>query len=1244
MPRSGCATDSSMAAASAAALFKAGEFAVAAATYGSLLNGLQGERAAVVLTNRAACHAKLGDKIAAEEDCRSAIAASPEYSRAHLRLASSLPIDHEDAAVAVVAAIALSAQPANDELRALYQVIASASATSRGLRLDRVDISCVKSATTTRELNNMLGRGSLVVLRPGTYQLGRPLSGDTLVGVGSVEVTASAFLGHAVFVKSGLLQLINIAIIGRGDAAAACCCEEGSLRLVNCRVIDYAEAGLLVAGHCTAHLLSCVFQRLARQAIEVREGASVDACDCRMEACRQGVSAYGGALSVTLQGCTILNCANEGVLVSGSDQNAATRAQARASLDKNQTNAVTQRAEAWGAERRLVLTANITDCVISQNGNFGVSIDHGAQVVLQRCEFRMNDPYNILVKGASDASISASQFTFAGKSSKSSWAQRTRGGAALKRSGVHVAINYGGEVHVFGCAFSGTRELGIDEECVSSNSAYTFLARQLTRTWTKPALVLDNHYECGKELPSIASLAAEAQQITTPCRKSSTKAAAAPVAGALTRIGWTFQQASWSPTAHQFYAIGNTQGFDVAAGMLASAPAMRILLAGCGDPRNLVATAAVAPAGVADFVLNDGNVSILARDAVLLHLMATVSPKTMAETVLAVWSDHGLSAAHASALQATCTALAEEPWPDWLCATTGIEGGTSNATAEAPVREACRAWANCSVTLARLLDSQAAVQKTADLSALSLAFSLEAVGSNDGKDHKEVKAYLQSGSLASRSPLVSPNVSLLLSPSLQYCLYFSSSIFRALPLAVAPPGTPLSMRLLTALAPQLQAVAARLQSGTLHVSLVLGDILVVGADAAADSRFDYIDCSNIADYVSVTSLLQVCTPLLSRAPHARVRMESIRLYKSASGVAKKTFAQDATGLSADTLASLLGVRFVSSHELPGGVLRMEWTSANGVEQEHLSTGGLLVDLAPRFSKVLGDCPSEQAAIWSPIGGGPLALAHLLKVSVGPVAARTLLDALLHTTSCRRAKLFQWELTMQVPRTPPALLAVSFDTGDSCSIHMMRHHDDPLLIAFSRKPLEMGDTPFGLVHQLLSSFHWDEYAGMATFAMPASLAVKGAALHVTLCALGRKGLDALSASRPLSGLPQRSIATAWRALDPLPRVLDTSSAVDGKEEEGGWKAAVVSGPLHVAADVRVPKALLESREHVVSAGVTGRELRVAVKSKEGGAEHGFYAVQLPSGVAQGTPMRSKLSRSLGLVCMKIAWVDAAQKLA
>jgi tetratricopeptide (TPR) repeat protein len=66
-------------------LFKAAKFVEACAAYGE---GLDREPSnAVLLCNRAACHAKLGRHEKAVEDCSAALAVRPSYSKARLRRA-----------------------------------------------------------------------------------------------------------------------------------------------------------------------------------------------------------------------------------------------------------------------------------------------------------------------------------------------------------------------------------------------------------------------------------------------------------------------------------------------------------------------------------------------------------------------------------------------------------------------------------------------------------------------------------------------------------------------------------------------------------------------------------------------------------------------------------------------------------------------------------------------------------------------------------------------------------------------------------------------------------------------------------------------------------------------------------------------------------------------------------------------------------------------------------------------------
>jgi hypothetical protein len=129
-----------------------------------------------------------------------------------------------------------------------------------------------------------------------------------------------------------------------------------------------------------------------------------------------------------------------------------------------------------------------------------------------------------------------------------------------------------------------------------------------------------------------------------PAGRDSSGSSKQPVSPAeCCRPSSTFPGSSWSPTSCQYYAIGNTAGFNVAAGAPPDQQQIRVLLAGCGDIRNLLATVAgledsvtpevstTAAAGSCNcsrqqqrqlqFVLNDGNISMLARNAVMLHMI-----------------------------------------------------------------------------------------------------------------------------------------------------------------------------------------------------------------------------------------------------------------------------------------------------------------------------------------------------------------------------------------------------------------------------------------------------------------------------------------------------------------------------------------------------------------------------------------------------------------------------------------------
>lgn len=147
---------------------------------------------------------------------------------------------------------------------------------------------------------------------------------------------------------------------------------------------------------------------------------------------------------------------------------------------------------------------------------------------------------------------------------------------------------------------------------------------------------------------------------------------------------------------------------------------------------------------------------------------------------------------------------------------------------------------------------------------------------------QEVRDYIRTGSLQSTTSskkqqqqqmLQKPNITFMMAPSMQYNVYFSCSIFRAVELAPSSPGcTTAAQRVLATVSRQLAAVVGAIQAGRLTVQLVHGDILEI-ATAAADggvaaaaaagggsegvrasepqALFDYIDTSNVSDYTSV---------------------------------------------------------------------------------------------------------------------------------------------------------------------------------------------------------------------------------------------------------------------------------------------------------------------------------------------------------------------------------------------------------
>ena len=500
------------------ALFKSGNYSGAASLYGNaieLLTPAVAPSAAtlhvMLLSNRAACALNNSEPAKAAQDCLAALAIDPLHTKARLRLAKALfaggRVTEASEALAVAVALALPAAPDADTLCLYRQLAAYGESAARFLPADpRAEIACV---STSRELEAALAaRKAVVVLRPGAYS-GQSVGMATvaLIGVGAASLQSGR--SHTFFATMASVTLAHLSF-GAGPHGApqfsAVCITDGRLDLLDCTVTDYAEVGVLIAGPSAfARLERCSFLRLTKQAVECREGGAAELADCVIDRCMQGVSCYGGARRLDLLRCRISNCAKEGVMVSGSRLNAATRAQ-EAALPR-QGNATTLAAQHWGEKQAgHQLEVRIECCEVRSCGTYGLSLDEGADVSVYKCVLEGNRPNNTFIKGGTTVLFAANQ-VIAGKGEE----------------GVRVAVNYGATVtcarNAFLCpdtAKAIVEEMAPGFRAPGVPASAHAQSQLLMGWWSKPVVSVSNEFHAGgarAKLPSVDQLASHFHEL-----------------------------------------------------------------------------------------------------------------------------------------------------------------------------------------------------------------------------------------------------------------------------------------------------------------------------------------------------------------------------------------------------------------------------------------------------------------------------------------------------------------------------------------------------------------------------------------------------------------------------------------------------------------------------------------------------------------------------------------------------------
>ncbi|KAJ3106906.1 Zinc finger CCCH domain-containing protein 7A [Phlyctochytrium planicorne] len=976
---------------------------------------------AILYANRAASHLGLSNLYKAARDCRLAITADPYrlasaleklmlQGREHDMATDSGVISEEksladdigdglakpdidasrsdiDSTVANYAAAAATALQREPAVGALFQ------------RLTGKEMDNVFFVRNQKELKYFFANphkflktktDNFIVFAPGTYFIDFPQAASIhLVGLGP-HTFLKAETSHALWVQSHTyvqlpvqVSLYNFSVVTPANPSFSALCVfnpkeskvQVHLKLIDVRVHNVAnECGLLLHGG-SAELRRCHFKNTGKQAIEVRQFGSIEAYDTVIDGCNQGITAYGGARRVHLERCKILNCRKEGILATGTKQNLASRAQApwTPSTNSDLSEEINQLGILDGTDLDVVMkSCEVRDCLY-----LGISIDNGAAMSIQSCALAGNSPYAISVKGESHLTVIASHLVHG------------------KRDGVHIGINYNGNIVLAHNCFVGDKRLAVVDEASSP------LGKQLSfmkSFFTKPAVEIESKY-----LTKVQDL--------TPIEvldKNSTDVLLA--GGRRYDVGEKYDfetavgQASFSDlirpartivnfAASHYYPIGNTHGFDLSKGCdlsnLFSDPLepriVNVFLGACGDVRNILKTSSSILSSdwkeglCIRFVMNDISPSILARDLILLRLIS--DPAVSFEDILAIWSNQHLTRAQRKLVNEVCMKYLEETcWPAWIRLP---HMGSGSYMGIESIKECLFAFLHTNLSIERMNEER---NRNSLFYESSVNLSLVSLPEGIRKANFVVTAvrnYLNSGNIGhkTQADLVSVNPTLLEAPRMSCNCYWSSSIFRAVELSeTAPSKKSLYQWLLGTVTEQIGLVRKGLTEGSICLDMHLGDVLLVApflstfenvvlssepAKGSASSSlakagtsgldrefvgFHFVDCSNTCDLMSLPGVLLSCLPVVTA--DARIYCQMMRFTKESPTAAidtskvpdrvveidvckptKEAEIQSALGMPVDAFRKLTGIRLEKIDVLPRGLGLMWRRDADSVASD-----------------------------------------------------------------------------------------------------------------------------------------------------------------------------------------------------------------------------------------------------------------------------------------------------------------------
>lgn len=509
------------------------------------------------LCNRALCYLRWKQWDEAGVDARACLEKDPTNLKAQFRCASALfregIVSNQDvvslAAVHACSALALARGQIGHSTalyRSMEDLLMKISSISELYVPNTEGIACVRTSAELRAtLESKHAR--FVVVCPGQYHFSEHtpifIRHDVkIVGLGSPTFLKDTM--HVMSIISGRVQLKNIRItdarqyaLGYGVFSVAG--ETAWLTLSSCVVEDIREVVVCIgsAGRCSIE--QCEFRKIGRQVIEVREQGQAEIRHSSFRNVHQGVLAYGGARSVSLEGVVIDGAFNEGVMASGEMRNQETLAQESRRPDPTSEGGMPGFRDKSAAKARGMWTSlrsrllaeecdwngrlvlSMTDCTIRHTRGMACSIDEGCAAFVTRCTMEKSTKHEtrgwlgigVLVKGESDVVISACRFIG-------------------NDVGVQVGYNYAGKVVVESSVFACNRFKDILEDAAESTAKtiasipkHSPAANKLRRemdmlqsvgAWSTPLQQSQNQFlSKGIRIPEITELEAKSKSSTS---------------------------------------------------------------------------------------------------------------------------------------------------------------------------------------------------------------------------------------------------------------------------------------------------------------------------------------------------------------------------------------------------------------------------------------------------------------------------------------------------------------------------------------------------------------------------------------------------------------------------------------------------------------------------------------------------------------------------------------------------------